>query len=94
MTSSSCSYHICAADPGESACQGDSGGPLTHTENGRCESDTIIQFLALYHRSAQIGVVSWGYGCAQPQYPGVYARVTEVKDWIKRTASGTQDSNC
>jgi len=72
-------YHICAADPGESACQGDSGGPISHTENGR---------------SAMIGVVSWGAGCAEPGYPGVYARVTEVKDWIKRTASGTQDSNC
>ena len=94
MTLSSCSYHICAADPGESACQGDSGGPLSLTENGRCETDTIIPSLTLHHRSAMIGVVSWGAGCAEPGYPGVYARVTEVKDWIKRTASGTQDSNC
>lgn len=38
---------------------GDSGGPL-HVKN-----ETLYQV---------VGIVSWGEGCAQPDYPGVYTR--------------------
>ncbi|CAL4213582.1 unnamed protein product, partial [Meganyctiphanes norvegica] len=52
---------ICAGLPegGKDSCQGDSGGPM------------ITQDSSFYR---QIGVVSWGYGCAYPGLPGVYAR--------------------
>lgn len=59
---------LCAAREGGDACQGDSGGPLIKFENGE---------------PIQVGIVSWGVFCADPLYPGVYARVTKGKPWIK-----------
>jgi len=60
---------ICAARPGKDACQGDSGGPLIL--RGADHTEDVV-----------VGIVSWGTGCANPRYPGVYSRISEGYDWI------------
>ncbi|CAG7659934.1 unnamed protein product [Allacma fusca] len=65
---------VCAAYPqgGIDSCQGDSGGPFMVYSNS--------------NRYAEVGIVSFGEGCARSDKPGVYARVTDLNDWIRQTA--------
>lgn len=51
------------------ACQGDSGGPLVAFDR--------------FNRPYVIGITSWGIGCAQPNSPGIYTRVSSHATWME-----------
>ncbi|XP_075433148.1 chymotrypsinogen A-like [Ascaphus truei] len=58
---------ICAGADGASSCMGDSGGPLVCQKNGAWNL---------------VGIVSWGSSTCSPSSPGVYARVTALRDFV------------
>lgn len=60
----------CAYETNTDACQGDSGGPM------------VVQMGD--GRFVQVGVVSYGVGCAKNNTPGVYTRLDKYYDWIVR----------
>ena len=65
---------VCAGEAGLDSCVGDSGGPLFGIENGV---------------PIQVGITSWGQGCAKKRFPGVYTEVNspEIRDWIDETTA-------
>ncbi|WP_432067683.1 serine protease [Streptomyces sp. C10-9-1] len=67
---------ICAgySQGGVDTCQGDSGGPMFRRD---AAGDWI-----------QVGIVSWGYGCARAGYPGVYTEVSAFASAIRSAAAG------
>ena len=60
---------ICAARHGIDTCQGDSGGPMV----GRNAAGEWVQ----------VGIVSWGLGCARDGYPGVYTQISTFRTAIR-----------
>ncbi|XP_070152943.1 serine proteinase stubble [Polyergus mexicanus] len=64
---------ICAGwkNGGFDSCEGDSGGPM------------VIQ-RARDKRWILAGIISWGIGCAAPNQPGVYTRISEFREWINQ----------
>jgi secreted trypsin-like serine protease len=71
---------ICAgyAQGGKDSCQGDSGGPLFQKIDGSY---------------VQIGIVSWGLGCARAGAPGVYTRIGNYLSWLKTNTQGAVDAD-
>ncbi len=68
-------YHLCAGFDrgGKDSCQGDSGGPLVQrSADGKWQ---------------QIGIVSYGEGCAREKVYGVYTRVSEFTGWLRKKLS-------
>ncbi|XP_075532208.1 proclotting enzyme-like isoform X5 [Dermacentor variabilis] len=59
---------VCATARSKDACTGDSGGPVT-TWNKR-------------GKFFQVGIVSFGYGCARPNQASGYTRVATFVPWI------------
>ena len=62
---------LCAGNDFADSCQGDSGGPLLTIDDSQ---EFVI-----------VGIVSWGEGCAKPEKPGVYVRLSSYVDWIDAT---------
>ncbi|XP_052863287.1 venom serine protease Bi-VSP-like [Anopheles cruzii] len=64
---------LCAGilEGGKDSCQGDSGGPLM-----------LPHVIGKKFHYFQIGIVSYGVGCARANIPGVYTRVATFVDWI------------
>uniref|UniRef100_A0A673K497 Zgc:165423 n=1 Tax=Sinocyclocheilus rhinocerous TaxID=307959 RepID=A0A673K497_9TELE len=67
---------MCAGplEGGKDSCQyrqyiGDSGGPMVIKQGSKW---------------IQAGIVSFGEGCAQPNFPGVYTRVSKYQNWINQ----------
>ncbi|RPF16863.1 secreted trypsin-like serine protease [Vibrio crassostreae] len=61
------------SDGGYDSCQGDSGGPIVVSTNGVYE---------------QLGIVSWGKGCAEANAYGVYTNISYFDDWIDEQKAG------
>ncbi|XP_038058825.1 suppressor of tumorigenicity 14 protein-like [Patiria miniata] len=60
---------------GVDSCQGDSGGPLV------CTATDSTNGKARYYL---VGATSWGISCADKNHPGVYTKIADYTDWLRR----------
>lgn len=69
---------MCAGftEGGSDACLGDSGGPLVVNSGNSWQ---------------QIGIVSFGEGCGEPNFYGVYTRVPSFQEFISTTVCQPED---
>ncbi|XP_053611401.1 serine protease snake-like [Plodia interpunctella] len=73
-------HQLCAGvlAGGVDSCQGDSGGPLQikmPLPNDLTDAEGTMSYV--------IGIISFGVGCAHPNLPGIYTRVSSFIDWIE-----------
>jgi secreted trypsin-like serine protease len=70
---------FCAGLPqgGKDSCQGDSGGPIVINRSG-----TITQ----------VGIVSWGIGCARAGKYGVYSDIASLRGWLDTVITSNNGS--
>lgn len=46
----------------------------------QCQGDSGSPLL---HNNVIVGIRSWGIGCAEPNFPGVNARISVASNWIQ-----------
>jgi len=66
---------MCAKTTNRYICHGDAGGPAIKRAGER-KNDVAL------------GILSWGYGCVNEQYPAVMSRTSTHFNWIRNTICG------